>query len=209
MAVVTGLVLGVCAYLLGSIPFGLLIARTRGVDIRRVGSGNIGATNVFRCVGKGWGILAFACDALKGFASSFILIRIACHLGGMPPGKEIAILCAFMAVIGHNWPIFLHFKGGKGVAVTVGALLGIVPAAMGLGLLIWIGVFLLSRYVSLASIVAAIAVSVYIWITRHPPGLLLPSVMTVLAVLIIWRHKPNIQRLMKGTENRFCFGKKK
>jgi len=209
MEVLTGLVLGVCAYLLGSIPFGLLIAHARGIDISRVGSGNIGATNVFRCVGKGWGILAFACDALKGFAASFILIHIASRFWACTHCREMALLCAVMAVIGHNWPVFLRFKGGKGVAVTLGALLGIVPAAMGLGLLAWICVFLLSRYVSLASLVAAGSVSVYLWIGREPGDTLLPGVMTVLAILIALRHKSNIQRLVNGTENRFVFGKKK
>ncbi len=126
----------------------------------------------------------------------------------MNHGIEMAALCATMAVIGHNWPIFLRFKGGKGVAVTLGALIGMVPMAVAIGLLIWISVFLLSRYVSLASIFAAIGVSVYLWVVRDPGELLLPGVMTALTLLILWRHKPNIQRLANGSENRFSFGKK-
>jgi glycerol-3-phosphate acyltransferase PlsY len=114
-----------------------------------------------------------------------------------------------MAVAGHNWPVFLGFKGGKGVATTVGGLLGIIPAAMGLGLLMWTVIFLVSRYVSLASILAALAVCVYVWLVRAPGDLLLPGVMTALAVLIVWRHKTNIVRLANGSENRFSFGKRK
>lgn len=209
ISVSTALLLAFCAYLIGSVPFGLLIARARGIDIRRVGSGNIGATNVFRCVGKGWGILTFACDAFKGFASSFLPLWLANHSDCISHGRAMALFCACMAVIGHNWPVFLRFKGGKGVAVTVGALLGISPPATGIGMLLWICVFLLSRYVSLASLVAAAGVSVHMWLTREPGEFLLPGVMTILALLIVWRHKSNIHRLATGTEHRFSFRKKK
>ena len=111
------------SYLLGSVPFGYLVARLKGMDIRRHGSGNIGATNVFRCVGKGWGLLTFACDTLKGFGAAFLIPRVAAPF--LPPDglQALGIGCACLAVAGHNWPAFLRFKGGKGVATSAGVLL--------------------------------------------------------------------------------------
>lgn len=206
----TWLSLGALAYLLGAIPSGLLISRACGVDIRRVGSGNIGATNVFRCVGKGWGVLTFACDAFKGFAAAFLLPRLGAWLGDpVEEGIRIPLFCACLSVVGHNWPVFLRFKGGKGVAATVGALLGIAPGATGAGFLLWTFTFLLSRYVSLASIVSAGGAAAFAWAARSPGETLLPSVITALAALIGWRHKANIRRLLDGSEHRFSFGGKK
>ena len=132
-------VCGILAYLLGAIPFGLLIARARGVDIRAVGSGNIGATNVFRAVGKGWGILAFACDALKGFIPVSVFPLLAKTLGAFDGDAVLPLVCACLAIAGHNWPVYLRFKGGKGVATSVGALIGLAPVAAGIGLLRLIG----------------------------------------------------------------------
>ena len=202
----TYLVCGLAAYLIGAVPFGLLIARARGVDIRQVGSGNIGATNVFRCVGKSWGILTFVCDLLKGFLPSFGL-PLAARLAGMDTGAGLAVTCGCLAVVGHNWPVYAGFKGGKGVATSAGALLGIAPAAMGIGVAVWILVFLIGRYVSLASLSAAGVLAVSSWFIYRAHGLLLPSALTVLAMLIIWRHQANIRRLLKGEEHRFLFRK--
>ncbi|MCK5851297.1 MAG: glycerol-3-phosphate 1-O-acyltransferase PlsY [Kiritimatiellae bacterium] len=200
----------VASYLLGSIPFGLIISHFRGVDIQKVGSCNIGATNVFRSVGKGWGLFTFALDVFKGYGASCLIAKLAVHLS-VPAEHLIAIslLYACSAVAGHNWSIFLRFKGGKGVATTVGAILGIAPLMVGVGFIAWVIVFVTTRYVSLASILTAIAISVYAWVTKEQGELLLPSVLTVLALLIIWRHKANIGRLLSGTENRFNFKKKK
>ena len=201
------------SYLLGSIPTGFLVARARGVDIRTVGSGNIGATNVFRCLGKGLGILTFIGDTLKGVIPALAFPAAAGRL--QPLSQEtaaaIGIACAAAAVAGHNWPVFLRFKGGKGVATSAGALLGLAPPAMGIGVLAWLLVFLLTRYVSMASIAAAAAVAASawgLWAMRPNQALLLPIALTLLASLSIWRHKANIQRLRSGTENRFEFGKK-
>lgn len=195
------------SYLLGSIPFGLLVAKSRGVNIQKVGSCNIGATNVFRCVGKGWGLFTFVLDVLKGFISAFFIARLAYqttdHL------TAISLLCACFAVAGHNWSIFLGFKGGKGVATTVGAILGVAPQLVGIGFVVWVIVFIVSRFVSLASILTALIITIFAWITKDDGELLLPIVLTVLASLIIWRHKANIVRLLNGTENRFNFKKKK
>lgn len=206
-AVLTLAACGAGAYLLGAIPFGLIIARCRGIDIRRVGSGNIGATNVFRCVGKGWGLLTFALDVLKGFVSSFYLPQMAAqssagHL------REVALLCGCLAVVGHNWPVFLRFKGGKGIATSLGALLGVARWAVLVGVLAWIVLFLLTRYVSVASMLAMVIVCVVAWVAREPGDVVLPIILTVLAAMALWRHKGNVQRLARGTEHRFSFRKK-
>jgi len=199
---------GIFAYLLGAIPFGLLIARANGVDIRMVGSGNIGATNVFRALGKGWGILAFACDALKGFIAASVFPLLAKTFGTFDGDTVLPLVCACLAIVGHNWSVYLRFKGGKGVATSVGALIGLAPLAAGVGLLTWALVFVAKRYVSLASIAGAIMVAGTVWIFYAQTGILLPVVLTALSALVIWRHKNNIQRLMHGTENRFDFKKK-
>jgi glycerol-3-phosphate acyltransferase PlsY len=199
------------SYLLGAVPFGLLIARARGVDIRRVGSGNVGATNVFRAVGKPWGLLTFACDALKGClpAAFFPAWAAAAWPGGGAAAPEAGLLCGVAAIAGHNWPVYLKFKGGKGVATSAGVLLGAAPLAMAAGLGVWLVVFLLSRYVSLASLAAAAAVPAFGWIRYGPRGALLPSVLTALALAIVVRHRANIGRLRRGTEHRFEFGRRK
>ena len=202
------IVCGVSAYLLGAIPFGLLIARAKGVDIRAVGSGNIGATNVFRALGKGWSILAFACDALKGFIPASVFPLLIKKVWAYDGGELLPLVCACLAIAGHNWSVYLRFKGGKGVATSAGALIGLAPVAAGVGLLTWALVFVATRYVSLASIAAVIMVAGAVWIFYAQAGILLPFVLTVLCGLVIWRHKSNIQRLLCGAENRFEFKKK-
>ena len=203
-----GSILLILSYVLGSIPSGLLLARLKGVDIRTVGSGNIGATNVFRTVGKGWGIATFAADALKGFLPAFAFPVVARYGGGACHCSALGIFCGCAAIAGHNWPVFLHFKGGKGIATSAGVLLGIAPTAMGIGLLSWIVLFVITRFVSIASIGAAIIVPVVSWTLYARRGLLLPIVLTILGGIAIWRHKSNIQRLIEGTEHRFSFSKK-
>jgi glycerol-3-phosphate acyltransferase PlsY len=192
------------AYLLGAVPVGLLVARVRGVDIRRVGSGNIGATNVFRCVGKAWGVITFLGDALKGFLAVWGGPLLA--QGRIPVDNPVpAVFCMVAAVVGHNWPVYLKFKGGKGVATTAGALLGLAPAAVGIGFGVWVLVFLASRYVSVASLSAALSIIVAGWLLYLETGALLPGVLTVLGLLVVLRHHSNIRRLLKGTEHRFQF----
>ncbi len=201
---------GLLAYLLGAIPCGFLIARVKGVDIRTVGSGNIGATNVFRSVGKGWGILTFVCDALKGWLAAGLFPILSARLLGYDGGPALAVACAALAIAGHNWSVYLGFKGGKGIATSLGALIGIAPAAAGLGALCWLILFVTTRYVSAASIAAAAVVVATVWFPHYRQhGLLLPSVLSLLGVVAIWRHKANIQRLANGTEHRFKFGGKK
>ncbi len=199
---------GLPAYLLGAIPCGYLAARARGIDIRTVGSGNIGATNVFRSVGKGWGVLTFVGDGLKGFIAAWLFPFLAGRLSGYAGGPALGVGCAALAIAGHNWPVYLGFKGGKGIATGLGALIGIAPAAAGLGALGWIIVFLATRYVSVASIAAAASVGIAGWFLYAPrDGWLLPAALSLLGAMAIWRHKGNIRRLRTGTEHRFQFKK--
>ncbi len=197
------------AYLLGSIPFGLLLTRMKGIDIRSQGSGNIGATNVFRVAGKGLGITTFVLDFLKGFLPAFIFPLMAAQWVGASPPVLLGLFCGCAAIAGHNWPVFLRFKGGKGVATSAGMLTGVAPGAVGIALLIWIVLFVTTRYVSVASIGAALSVGVSAWIFYAGKGFTIPIVLSILALLVVWRHRINMQRLFKGQENRFVFKKKK
>ena len=190
------------AYLLGAIPNGLLLARLKGVDLQKVGSGNIGATNVFRCVGKGWGVLAFVLDAVKGFVPAFFFPRL---LESAPPWLGLA--CGVAAVAGHNWPVWLKFKGGKGVSTSAGMLLGIAPAAVGIGFAVFALAVALTRWVSLGSILAAVAVpTAYLWM-NGADNRLLAGALVLMGGLVIVKHRANVGRLLKGTEPRIV-GKK-
>ena len=190
------------AYLIGSVPFGLLIAKTKGKDIRSIGSGNIGATNVLRCLGKPLGITCFILDVLKGYLPAALFPMIGTGNAGLQenfPG--IGILFGAFAILGHNFPVFLKFKGGKGVATSAGVLLGVAPLAVGLGILCWAIVFLISGYVSLGSILAALIVILTGWTAGY--GRATAIALTLLGLLAIYRHRSNIKRLLNGTENRF------
>lgn len=196
------------AYLLGSIPFGLLVARSQGVDIRQQGSGNIGATNVWRVLGRKWGLATFLADAAKGWLAVTIGYAIAARM--VPPaGHDFAyfgIAAAIGCILGHNFPVWLGFKGGKGVATSLGVIIGMMPLASLIVFAIWGIVFKVSRYVSLASIVAALALPVVVI------GLLFLGGIhgwanfyfaCAAGLLVIRRHRENIQRLVEGTEHRF------
>ncbi|MGD9613706.1 MAG: glycerol-3-phosphate 1-O-acyltransferase PlsY [Kiritimatiellia bacterium] len=190
------------AYLMGAIPNGLLIARMKGVDLQKVGSGNIGATNVFRCVGKGWGVLAFGLDAVKGFVPAFFFPRL---LETAPPWLGLA--CGVAAVAGHNWPVWLKFKGGKGVSTSAGMLLGIAPAAVGIGFAVFALTVALTRFVSLGSILAAGAVpAAYLWM-NGTENELLAGALVAMGLLVVVKHRANVKRLLAGTEPRIV-GKK-
>ena len=198
----------VTGYLLGSIPFGFLTARLRGIDIREHGSRNIGATNVWRVCGWKFGLPVFLLDALKGAGAVWLGGWIAIQLGGDAAWAGIA--CAMACIVGHSFPVWLGFKGGKGVATSLGALLCMMPLATGVTCPVWILVFKISRYVSLASIVAAVvlpAFAIVAQLTGRGRGWPFAGFATLAGVLVILRHRANIQRLLAGTENRF--GKKK
>ena len=199
--------IAITAYLIGSVPFGYLVAKAKGIDIRQVGSHNIGATNVFRTIGKGPGILTFLLDVLKGyvcvaFIPLLVIQFVSCD--GLDHAN-LRLVGGLMAVIGHTWSIFLGFKGGKGVATSAGMLIGISPGAVGIALAGWIIVFLLSRYVSVASILAAILLAILIWFEPFFVNLPTASLLTLLAAMVIIRHHANIGRLCHGTESRFAF----
>src|SRR5437660_4966318 len=195
------------SYLLGSIPFGYLAGRIGGIDIRTCGSGNVGATNVIRTLGKGYGYPVFALDFLKGFGAVKISITIATQAQSEWNSPEMfGIVAAISSVLGHSFPVWLGFKGGKGVATSAGAFFALAPIAVLVGVAIWMLTFWLTRYVSVASIAAAAALPLIIlittWLSRTTEKLLFYS-SVCLAAVVIWRHRSNLSRLMRGTEPRF------
>ncbi|MEX0323661.1 MAG: glycerol-3-phosphate 1-O-acyltransferase PlsY [Puniceicoccaceae bacterium] len=193
----------IIGYLVGSISFAVLICRAKGVNIFEVGSGNPGATNVLRSLGKPFGYGCFLLDALKGIISVIVGKYLALQFGADP--LAVGIVGLFGSIIGHSFSCFLGFKGGKGVATTVGGMLALLPEVMLIGIVLWLIVFFIFKYVSLASIVLGISLPISAYFLNEPPLSL--GLCGVLALLILVRHKSNIQRLLAGTENRA--GKKK
>ena len=194
------------SYLLGSIPVGYLLVRLfRNQDIRAVGSGNIGATNVLRSGGKGLGAATFVLDALKGATAVALGAWIGPHFitAGIP-ARDIEALAAVVAVLGHMFPVWLRFRGGKGVATGFGVFLVAAPWAALAAITVFIVILLLSRYVSLASILGAASFPVFAWFLVHgeKPGFFIAA-QIIVAGLIILKHHANIRRLLTGTENRF------
>jgi glycerol-3-phosphate acyltransferase PlsY len=192
---------------LGSIPFGYLAGRIGGIDIRKCGSGNVGATNVMRTLGKSYGYPVFVADFLKGFGAVKMSLLIATRVQSEWNSPEMfGILAAISSVIGHSFPVWLHFKGGKGVATSAGALFALAPVAALVGAAIWILTFWLTRYVSVASVAAAAALPLIIlittWLSEHGGKSLFYS-SVCLAAVVIWRHRSNLSRLIRGTEPRF------
>jgi glycerol-3-phosphate acyltransferase PlsY len=192
------------AYLLGAIPTGFLVAKARGVDIRTVGSGNIGATNVFRILGKPAGLFVLLADAAKGLVAVLVVAYLCAHCfypAAGPAARDWFDICAgAAAILGHNYTCWLHFKGGKGIATSAGVLVALVSIPLLIILGIWIIVFALTRYVSLASISAAFALPFATWAVKNDGTLV--AVTATLAALAIYKHKANIKRLINGTENR-------
>lgn len=197
----------ILSYAFGSIPFGWLIARSKGIEIRQHGSGNIGATNVLRVIGKPWGITVFILDALKGFLAVEAAMWLATRSPTARPLTDVlAIVAAAMAVIGHSFPVWLGFNGGKGVATSAGALIAVVPLAALIALVVWVLAFYSTRYVSLASILGALAVPITVGVlafTHRAYGLVLLCFCSAMAALVIWRHRSNISRLLAGREEPF------
>jgi glycerol-3-phosphate acyltransferase PlsY len=202
-------VVALVAYLLGSIPTGFLVGKAKGIDIRQVGSGNIGATNVFRYLGKGPGVLVMLVDALKGW----LAVRVAAPLifeilapsfgeGARDVGMILSAICA---VMGHNYTCWLNFKGGKGIATSAGVLVALVPYALLIILAVWVIVVAVTRYVSLASMLASFTLPFASWATGESVTRII--VTGAMAALAIYKHKPNIQRLLNGTEHKITFGK--
>lgn len=220
----TAALLILAAYLAGSVPFGLIIARARGVDIRAHGSGNIGATNVGRVLGRRWGALCFALDLLKGLLPT---LAAGWHLGlvrfdGTEPTATVSTGALFVwlgamsaTAVGHMFPVWLGFKGGKGVATGFGALLGVWPvltAAAAGALVVWLASVKLTRMVGISSVLAALCLPVFVLVQPtlaaamgrgdHPPVWPFAVVACVLAAVVVIRHRANIARTFAGTEHR-------
>lgn len=204
-------ILIITAYLLGSIPFGLIIARVHGKDLRSIGSGNIGATNLSRALGRKWACFCFALDVAKGLLPTLI----AAHLISSPPSVSelfLALAAGCATVLGHIFPVYVKFKGGKGVATSFGVALGLWPyytICAGVALIIWVVTVLIWRYISLASITAAIAFPLTLvlliliipdWNFTNLWPLFIAAI--IIPVMVIVRHKENVKRLIAGTEGK-------
>ncbi|MCK4602861.1 MAG: glycerol-3-phosphate 1-O-acyltransferase PlsY, partial [Phycisphaerae bacterium] len=202
-------------YLIGSTPFGVIVARAKGVDLRKVGSGNVGATNVARAIGRRWGYLCFALDVIKGFIPVLVAGMLIGSRQGVPTSLQQAgwLAAGFGAIMGHVLSFYLKFRGGKGVATALGVVLGVFPYFTYAGLIalgLWIAVTLISRYVSLGSVVAAAAfLPLFVALNYWRLAQLLPlgAFAAAMIVLIIFRHRGNIRRLLAGSENKI--GKKR
>ena len=200
------------AYLIGSVPTGFLVGRARGVDIRKVGSGNIGATNALRTLGKPVGALVMAVDILKGFLAVAVTQYFFPDLQSAWPGlfgalpdaalsERLALVAGISVVLGHNYTCWLGFKGGKGIATSAGAFLGLAPVPISIAITVWALLLLLTRYMSVASILGAATLPMAAWLLSNSLGVRLLA--TLLGGLAIWKHRANIQRLRAGTEPRF------
>src|SRR6266705_770391 len=195
------------AYLLGAVPFGLLLAKLfGGADVRTSGSGNIGATNVARVVGPLAGILTLVFDTAKGAAAVWLAGRITNE------SATWMMAAAFTVLLGHCFPVWLKFKGGKGVATALGVFLALCPLAAVVALLLFVLCVAYWRYVSLGSVAAAAAMPLliyFLWAPHHAPPIIVDVGTLAIALLVIYKHDGNLQRLVEGTEPRFSFGKKK
>ncbi|HUB67395.1 MAG TPA: glycerol-3-phosphate 1-O-acyltransferase PlsY [Candidatus Methylacidiphilales bacterium] len=195
-------------YLAGSIPTGYLMGRARGIDIRQHGSGNIGATNAGRVLGRNWGFAAFACDFLKGFVPLY-LARIFCFPGASSwPVELLLVLGGVAAILGHNYTPWLGFKGGKGIATSAGVLGAILPWVLAAALALWILAVLITRTVSIASLLAAASLPVAA-AAFYPHQWVFFGFTAFAGGLAAWRHRSNMSRLLAGTEAKINFSKKK
>jgi glycerol-3-phosphate acyltransferase PlsY len=181
-------------YLVGSFPTGVVVARLKGVDVRQVGSGNIGATNVARAIGKGWGAVVLAIDAVKGAVPVWLAGRV------FELEAEWVAAVAFLAILGHVFPVWLRFRGGKGVATGLGVFAALDPVAAGVAGAIWLALYAVFRISSLGSLVAATSIPLTM-VMRGAPRPYLALAAVVLAV-VVWRHRGNIRRLLRKEETR-------
>lgn len=192
------------SYLVGSVPTGYLVGRAKGVDLRKEGSGNIGATNALRVLGKKLGYFVFAADVFKGALAVLLANFVA---GRLAPEHAVTfqITAAVFALLGHNFPVWLGFKGGKGIATSAGIMIALYPLVFPFGVLIWLILFYTTRYVSIASIAGSLSLPIgsAILSALGKSDWRLTAVATLMCMLAVWRHKSNIQRLLAGTEKRF------
>ena len=215
--VITALVTVVAAYLIGSISFAVIFAKAfMKKDVRELGSGNAGATNVLRNAGVVPGLLTFLCDALKGFAASYMGYAIFDYIHTQTNSEWSyaiygAYLCGAACMLGHILPIFFEFKGGKGVATSVGIFAVCCPIAIIIGLSVFILCVIFTRYVSLGSVLAATVVVIFSIIFHNDAANILPQIIlaAIMGAMVIGKHKENIKRLLNGTESKVKFGGKK
>jgi glycerol-3-phosphate acyltransferase PlsY len=201
------IVVALLSYLIGSIPAGFLAGRIAGVDIRKTGSGNIGATNVTRVLGKRYGYPVFFADFCKGLGavggSTLLCRQLFVPANGC---QLLQIVSAIFCVVGNAFPVWLKFRGGKGVATSAGVLFALTPLAAMVGVVVWVVTFKITHYVSVASIAAAIALPIAVGVITslsHTEGSALLYFTIFLAAVVILRHRSNLSRLMRGTEQRF------
>ncbi len=208
MFVIISYIIGIIiSYLVGGIPFGYLIAVLKGTDIRTQGSGNIGATNVGRVLGKKYGLIIFILDMLKGFIAVFFVPALVSSVVNIPTTTDnlLVILCGFCAVFGHAFPVYLKFKGGKAVATSFGVFIWLVPISIAIAFGVWLLTVIVTRYVSLGSMIGSMAVVVAIVVVVNSPfgdNVYLTAMSVAVAILIIARHTSNIQRIIAGTEKK-------
>lgn len=192
------------SYLVGSIPSGYLAGRIRGIDVQTMGSGNIGATNVTRLLGKPYGYAVFFADFLKGMSAIWISILLGRQFP-TTPGQLLQVIAGVFCVIGNAFPVWLRFRGGKGVATSAGVLFALIPMAALVGVVVWLIVFEITRYVSVASMGATVALPIAVLVINRFRETYEPLIVyftICLAAVVILRHRSNISRLMHGTEER-------
>jgi len=185
----------IASYCIGAIPFGLMVGRLAGIDVRDSGSKNIGATNVARLLGKKLGFITLVLDCLKGFLPIFVASRL---LPDGPNRELILLLCGILAVVGHMFPVYLGLKGGKGVATGLGVFLFLSPPAIGISCIVFFGAVFLSGFVSVGSLLASGLFPLWLWLLGEPGGAVVTG--SVIALLIWIKHHENIARLLKGRE---------
>lgn len=204
------------AYLLGSVPSAVWVGRlTHGLDVREHGSGNAGATNVFRVLGWKLGLLVLLLDVLKGWLAAGPVADALVGGHGLVPGTEAAmpwqLACGVLAIVGHTFPVFAGFRGGKGVATTAGVLLALTPGALGITVASFAVVFGLTRYVALGSLTAAVVYPATLYAMRFGSGREVPTTLLVVGTLmgawLFWTHRTNIRRLLRGEEKRLTSGR--
>lgn len=203
------LLFGTLAYFLGSIPTAVWVGKAKyGVDVREHGSKNAGATNTFRVLGKKPGVVVLSIDILKGFTAVFLPFLFGVGTWASEELINVQLICALAAVIGHVLPIFAGFRGGKGVATSLGVIIGVHPSAAGICLVIFLLVFIISNYVSLGAIIAAVAFPLLVVLLFKVTSVWLMIFSGVLSIAVIYAHKKNIGRLLKGEENKMNLFKK-
>jgi acyl phosphate:glycerol-3-phosphate acyltransferase len=207
--VMASLITAIGAYLIGSVPSGYIAGRIAGVDIRKAGSGNIGATNVTRTLGKAYGYPVFVVDFGKGLVAVLCAKHVPQWTGSATVVDVLQIIAGVGCVLGNAFPVWLSFRGGKGVAVSAGVIFGLMPWAAFIVMLTWLVTFYLTRYVSLASVVAALVLPIAVLALLHfqqTSNLLFFYVALCLTAVMVLRHRSNMVRLFRGTEPRFRKG---